>query len=419
MPWYHVFLTYRDAENALCRLIHYDIASVSALHQQLLTPLQTQRPLRIDGHTIPGIPAIQSFQVFQSARSFTALQLPDGSSPLDHAPDTVHFLFERGIVEGVMPYAPAIILPRLRAVLLSHNEASSADSLSRSEPTRARHLPSRRKPQVSRIAEAPRQDSEHPHLWLYYLLCGYAALGNTVLSGLVRWVETGSYPTALRALLRTDAAALAWPMLASMLVGLGLLAMYYLAQWGEHSSWRLTLLNCSLLVGIAFVNLINGFTLSPGDLASNGALFIYVVPYSLLVYVITGMTYTFTASRPSSLENVPHMRCVWLLLRQNRVLVLAALLMSLGGVTAYFQLSSAYHLAYPLWFGYLIGGIVLWGVIEYYQRRPAFQRPHTRTRLIHQSKQNETHDLALPPLPSLDTQGDGVMDLPSLPPLDS
>ena len=90
-------------------------------------------------------------------------------------------------------------------------------------------------------------------------------------------------------------------------------------------------------------------------------------------------------------------------------------MLSLGGVTAYSQLASAYRLAYPLWFGYLVGGIVLWGVVQHYQRRLV---DPPRVRMGHRSQLSVIHDLALPPLPALDSPDTEALTLPPLPSLD-
>jgi hypothetical protein len=395
----------------VCHLIQYDVTSVSALHRQLLTPLQTQRPLRIDGHEIPGIPAIQRFTVYQSAQPFAALRLPDGSRPLDHAPDTVGFLFERGLVAGVTPYDPAVMLPRLRALLQSRHEAvTTREPASRVETPQPRVGSS-----VSKTATTPRREGDHPLLWLYYVMCGYAALGNTVFTGLMRWVELGAQPTGLRAFLRTDAGALMWPMLASMLLGLGLLGIYYALQLGSRSRWWLTALNSSLLAVLLYANLVNLFQIAFGAPIPSTVLLIYAIPYSLLLGVVAVITFTFASPLSSLPGTRGHQDALQPLWHQHRGVVAAAAMLGLGGVTAYSQLSSAYRLAYPLWFGYLFGGVVLWGVLQHYQRRRVnlpTERQASRSRNI------GIDHLALPSLPPIDAFDVEAVALPALPSLD-
>jgi hypothetical protein len=397
MTWYHAFLTYRDMDGAICHLIQYDITSISILHSELLVPLQAQRPLSLDGHVIPGTPAIQRLQIYQSACQFTELQLPDGSGALDHPPDTVRFLFERGVVEGVELYTPSILLPFLRTVAASSRDREEGD-LSTME-TKSR--PPVHSPKV------------YLTTWLYYVLCGYAALGNTVITGLVRWVETGSHPTALGALLRYDALALTWPMMTSMLVGLGLLGMYYLVLLMRGSRRLLTLMNSSLLAVIVTTNLVNLFTTSLVEQVSNGMLLRYAVPYLLLIGIVAGISFTFMtpqlpdrpADRGGHAPETHH--------RPQVVLVAFTFMLLFSAVFTYLGLSSDYRIAYPLWFSYLLGGIVLWAVILRSQRRLA--RRHDG-RIVHEAPLAVTFDPPLPSLPPLDTQGVESLALP-LPPL--
>jgi hypothetical protein len=421
MTWYHVFLTYRDADGAICSLIQYDIASAATLHAQLMALLQAQRPLILDRHVIPSIQAIQHLQVYQSTRPFAALRLPDGASPLDHQPDTVRFLFERGIVDAVAPYTPAFRTPSPRADGAIEPSATGGARavpglegvLDRVTAGLARGL--RRWRLLSPDPADPLPDARSPHLYLYYVLCGYAALGNTVLTGLVRWVETGSQPTWLRALLRVDADALAWPMLASMLVGLGLLGMYYLVQWRGWSRRLLTLMNLSFLTVILAANLINVFAIPAGATTASGALLIYVVPYLLLIGVVAAITFTFATPQPSSHHVDRGRRDPWPLRRQNGVLVAVTLTLILGAVTAHLRLSSDYRIAYPLWFGYLLGGLVLWWMV---MRGPVVAVRRSVLPASRVSGTNVSVDLALPALPPLDVAAAREQGWPALPSLD-
>jgi hypothetical protein len=375
MTWYHVFLTYRDTDGAICHLIQYDIAPVSTLHSELLVPLQAQRPLSLDGHVIPGIPAIQRLQIFQSACPFAELQLPDGSSALDHSPDTVRFLFDRGIVEEVKLYTPPILIPFLRTVAASSRDRGDADP----HRTGAKSHP------------PVRAVSVYPTVWLYYVLCGYAALGNTILTGLVRWVETGLHPTALGALLRHDALARTWPMMTSMLVGLGLLGMYYLVLLVRGSRRLLTLMNSSLLAVIVATNLINLFMTSLEEQVSSGTLLMYVVPYLLLLGIVAGISFTFATPQ------LPNRR-------------------SDRGGPEPVSWHRPYRIAYPLWFSYLFGGIVLWAVILRSQRHLVRRR---EGRVVHKAPSAATSDLSLPSLPPLDIQGAESLAMPLLPDLEN
>jgi hypothetical protein len=399
MTWYHAFLTYRDADGTICHLIQYDIDSVFTLHSELLVPLQAQRPLSLDGHVIPGISAIQRLQVYQSACSFAELRLPDNSSTLDHSPDTVRFLFERGIVDGVEPYTPSILRPILRTVAASSRDREGEDPHTMEVQTRS-HV---------------RDVDVYPKMWLYYVLCGYAALGNTVLTGLVRWVETGPYPTALNALLRHDALALTWPMMTSMLVGLGLLGTYYLVLLVRGSRRLLTLMNSSLLAAIVATNLVNLFTTSLEEQVSIGTLLLYVGPYLLLLGVVAEISFNFAT--PQLPDRRPG-RGVHELEPQHRLNVVPVaftLTLCFSAVITYLGLPNDYRIAYPLWFGYLSGGTILWAMILRSQRHMAHQPVRES---VPAPIMTGTNDLRLPPLPYLETQANGTMDLPLLPSLD-
>jgi hypothetical protein len=400
MTWYHAFLTYRDTDGAICHLIQYDITSVSILHSELLVPLQAQRPLSLGGHVIPGIPAIQRLQIFQSACPFAELQLPDGSGALDHSPDTVRFLFDRGIVDEVKLYTPPILIPFLRTVAASSRDREEVNP----HTTGAKSHP------------PVRTASVYPTVWLYYVLCGYAALGNTILTGLVRWVETGLHPTALGALLRHDALALTWPMMTSMLVGLGLLGIYYLVLLVRRSRRLLTLMNSSLLTVLVATNLVNLFMPSLEEQVSSGTLLMYLVPYLLLLGIVAGISFTFATPqlpdrRSDRSGHEPASRP-----RPNTMLVAFTLILLFSAVFTYLGLSSDYRIAYPLWFSYLFGGIVLWAVILRSQRHLVRRRDG---RVVHAAPSAATPYLPLPSLPPLDTQGAEGLAMPLLPDLEN
>jgi hypothetical protein len=403
MIWYHAFLTYRDADGAICQLIQYDIASISTLHSELLDPLQAQRTLSLAGHIIPGLPAIQRLQIYQSVCSFAELRLPDGSSALDHAPETVRFLCERGIVKGVELYTPPMFLPLLQTVVASNGDYAG------SEPHTSGALTDQRN----------RGEGVYPPMWLYYVLCGYAALGNTLLTGLVRWVETGSNPTWLGALLRNDAPALVWPMLTSMLIGLGLLGTYYVVLLWRKSQWLLTLMNSCLLVVILTTNLVNLFTPSLEEPVPDGTLLIYVVPYLLLLAIVVAISFTFATPQLPDHRSDRDDRDPWSwhdqVYYQNPVLVAITLILLLTAVTAHLGLSSDYRLAYPLWFGYLSVGLVLWAVLLRTQQRLYHQRTES---VVTEVTNAIIPDLMLPLLPPLDTQKADSQALPLLSSLD-
>jgi hypothetical protein len=153
-----------------------------------------------------------------------------------------------------------------------------------------------------------------------------------------------------------------------MLVGLGLLGMYYLVLLVRGSRRLLTLMNSSLLAVIVATNLINLFMTSLEEQVSSGTLLMYVVPYLLLLGIVAGISFTFaTPQLPNRRSDRGGPEPVsWH--RPNAVLVAFTLMLLFSAVFTYLGLSSDYRIAYPLWFSYLFGGIVLWAVILRSQR---------------------------------------------------
>lgn len=423
MTWFHVFLAYRDIDGAICYLIQYDIASTTALHAQIIQPLQEQRPFILDNPMISPLQVIQYLQVYESTCPFAMLRLPDGSSPIDHQPDTLQFLFERGVVDKVELYTPEF-LPSL-----PHNNGTTETALNTSTRpdsiliglmarVRAGIENGLQRWLLSPLDHTDQLTDRHfPHIWLYYILCGYAALGNTVLTNLVRWVETGPHPTWLHNFLRNDATALVWPMLTSMLLGIGLLATYYVAQWRGLSRGLLTLMNGSLLTTILATNLATMFSIPEGATSNPSTLMIYIMPYLVFIGIVAVITFTLaTRGEPKFSRGTSYRYTCALPLRLHEWVLLAATSMTLiGAVSAYLRLSTDYRIAYPLWFSYLFGGIILWSRIL---RSPIGMDGRDAQATASVFLTNSTVDGELPALPRLDTMEDLDQGLPVLPSLD-
>jgi hypothetical protein len=174
-------------------------------------------------------------------------------------------------------------------------------------------------------------------------------------------------------------------------------------------------MNSSLLATIVVTNLVNVFRTSLEEQLSIGTLLIYVGPYLLLLGVVAGISFTFATPqlpdrRPGRGVHKPE---PWH--RPNVVPVAFTLLLLFSAGIAYLGLASNYRIAYPIWFGYLIGGIILWAMILRSQRHMAHQPVRER---IHAPIMTGTSDLRLPPLPYLETQMNAPTDLPLLPSLD-
>jgi hypothetical protein len=203
-----------------------------------------------------------------------------------------------------------------------------------------------------------------------------------------------------------------------MLVGLGLLGMYYLVLLVRGSRRLLTLMNSSLLAVIVATNLINLFMTSLEEQVSSGTLLMYVVPYLLLLGIVAGISFTFaTPQLPNRRSDRGGPEPVsWH--RPNAVLVAFTLMLLFSAVFTYLGLSSdyrIYRIAYPLWFSYLFGGIVLWAVILRSQRHLVRRR---EGRVVHKAPSAATSDLSLPSLPPLDIQGAESLAMPLLPDLE-
>jgi hypothetical protein len=216
-------------------------------------------------------------------------------------------------------------------------------------------------------------------------------------------------------MIRVDAVAQTWPLLASLLVGLGLVVTYHLVRWRDWPRIRLLPLNVSLLLVILAGNLVNGFGMPADAQVPSGALMLYVAPYLLLVGVVAGITFTFTIHptlRPSRIVRYHYQLFLHL---QDWALLAALITMLIGVGVTHLRLSTDYRIAYPLWFGYLLGGIILWFIIVRLRvgglRRYLARHPPSEESLVLSSGE-------LPRLPPLNVDSPVDMRLPALPPLD-
>jgi MFS family permease len=157
-------------------------------------------------------------------------------------------------------------------------------------------------------------------------------------------------------------------------------------------------MNTSFLAVIVTTNLINLFTTSLEEQVSSGTLLIYAVPYLLLLGVVAGISFTFmTPQLPDRRSDRDgHESESWH--RSYVVPIAFALMLLFSAVFTYLGLASDYRIGYPLWFSYLLGGIVLWAVILRSQRHLVRQRDMP---VVQDAPLAETLDPPLPPLPPL------------------
>lgn len=415
MTVYHLFLTYLDENDEENTLIYQNIASEQEL-QAIISPIQTYRIASILDHTIDPSKIIH-LRIYRSEILFEDLQLPDGQSPVERQYDYIMYFFDHDMVDGIRICTDEFLIalptneqrPIIDSQELQHEEGIEdlLPNLSlvqppiddrqreyRSEPT---SLFSIRDQEFTRKREA-----------LFFVLCNFAYIGNFLLLVMTRWTEL-SNPLFL-SVFGGDTVITLWSIISSILIFIALFGSKYILINRGKSSAVLAVSYIGILVGMLIINVSLNFQFTVIEDLNTGFLVIaYSSAYILMVGEIVIIAFTLFYDTPASL---PSRELLYHELTKmvNPILVIASATMFTGMVVTNLVLSTRYNIFFPIWFGYLFFGIVLWILaIQLNIRKLQWQRSiEYRIQLVAKFP-------ALPPLAQ--EQREEQSQLPVLPPL--
>jgi hypothetical protein len=415
MSFYHLFLTYLDENDEEKKLLHHSIASEQELEAIILS-IQEYRTVSIDDRSINPSKIIH-LRIYQSEIPFEDLRLPDGLSPVGRQYDYIMYFFDNEMVEGIRICTDQFIiaLPTEEEINLVDNDEldnkalvedlipefptleTQVQEIQLKQGSRHRSLFSIRDQEFTRKREA-----------LFFILCNFAYIGNFMLLVMLRWTELPN-PTFLSTF-NGDTAITFWSIISSVLIFITLFGSKHVLKKRGKSSTVLALIYSGILVGMLVINVPMNFQfMSSGSINTGFLVISYASAYLLMTgeVVIIAFTLFYDAATTLLGRELLYQELTKIV---NPLLVIASATMFTGMLVTNLVLSTRYNIFFPIWFGYLFFGVVLWVLaIQLNIRKLQWQRS------IEYKIQLVAEFPALPPLTS--DHGWERSQLPALPPL--
>jgi hypothetical protein len=415
MTFYHLFLTYLDENDEENQLLYRNIASEQEL-QAIIAPFQTQHTASILDHTIDPSKIIH-LRIYRSEGLFQDLQLPDGQSPVERQYDYTMYFFDRDMVDGIQICTDEFLtaLPTNEQLpIINSNESQHEEVLDDVLPNLLTLTPpgydTQREFRSEPISVFSIRDQEFTRKreGLFFVLCNFAYIGNFLLLAMIRWTELPN-PMFL-SVFSEDTVISLWSIISSVLIFVTLFGSKYILINRGRSSAVLALSYIGILVGMLVINVSFNFQFTSMEDLNTGFLVIaYSSAYILMAGEIVVIAFTLFYDDAASLFG-RELLYQELTKMVNPILVVASATMFTGMLVTNLVLSTRYNIFFPIWFGYLFFGIVLWILaIQLNIRKLQWQRS------IEYKIQLVAEFPLLPPLTQ--EQMEEPSQLPALPPL--
>jgi hypothetical protein len=395
-----------------------NIASEQEL-QAIITSLQAQRTVSILDHTVNPSTIIH-LRIYRSEIRFQDLQLPDGQSPVGHQYDYIMYFFDHEMVDGIQictdEFLTALPPDRERTLVdgdeLEHKQLiedvipnlSTLGTLVQDTPYEHTHACV----EPTSLFSIRNQEFTRKRDALFFILCNFAYIGNFLLLVMMRWTELPN-PTFLL-VFSGDTVITLWSIISSVLIFVTLFGSKFILINRGKSSTVLALSYIGILIGMLVINVSLNFQFtSIADVNTGFFVMTYSSAYILMVGEIVIIAFTLFYNAAASLLG-RELLYQELTKMVNPILVIASATMFTGMVVTNLVLSTRYNIFFPIWFGYLFFGIVLWILaIQLNIRKLQWQRSiEYRIQLVAEFP-------TLPPL-TQDQRGERSR-LPALPPL--
>lgn len=415
MSFYHLFLTYLDENDEEIKLLHHNITSEQEL-EAIITPIQAYRTFSIFDHSINPSKIIH-LRIYWSEIPFEDLQLPDGQSPVGRQYDYIMYFFDNEMVEGVRICTDQFIitLPTEEEVNDERNgERDSAEGIQDVIPESSTVVvpiqPTQQKQETEPFSVLLIRDQEFAQKkeTLFFILCNFAYIGNFLLLVLLRWTELPN--PSFQSIFSGDTVITLWSIISSVIVFSTLFGFKHVLMKRGMNSTVLALTYTGVLIGMLVINVSLNFQLLSSESLTTGFLTIsYASAYVLMAGEVVIIAFTLFYDARSTLlgRELFYQELTKIV---NPILVIGSATMFTGMLVTNLVLSTRYNIFFPIWFGYLFFGVVLWILsIQLNIRKLQWQRSiEYRIQLVAEFP-------ALPPLPPDREQKRS--QLPLLPPL--
>lgn len=365
MTFYHLFLTYLDETDEENKLLYPNIASEQEL-QAIITPIQAQCTVSISDHTVNPSKIIH-LRIYRSEIRFQDLQIPNGQSPVGHQYDYIMYFFDHEMVDGIQ-----ICTDEFLIALPPEGERTLVDGDELEHTERIEDVIPNLSTLGTLVQDTPREHgSEPPSLFairnqeftrkrdaLFFILCNFAYIGNFLLLVMMRWTELPN-PTFL-SVFSGDTVITLWSIISSVLIFVMLFGSKFILINRGKSSTILALSYIGILVGMLVINVSLNFQFT--SIAGVNTEF-FVITYSSAYILMVGeiVIIAFTLFYDAAVSLLGRELLYQELTKMvNPILVIASATMFTGMVVTNLVLSTRYNIFFPIWFGYLFFGVVLW-----------------------------------------------------------
>ena len=345
MSWYHVFLSYTKEDGEDQTLLQYNTTE-DEIRSKILTPLNQEQAFFLIGYVIQPS-AVLRLQIYRSEREYQNLVLPDGRSPIGRQHEYVRYYFDHNQVQGVED-CTASFLSRSTEVRIEETE-SFQDRIEE-------FVAADTSLQTSRFGNGNGLSSRYD--LKIFVPCTLAYFGQLVFLVLQRWVDSQNTDFFMT-VYRGDTILTFWAILSAAISFAVIFGVtFVLSKKGWKGSY-IAIVNAVSLLVLLVVNIPINFNLDTNQ--AEYPIIVYSTPILIMVGEIALISYTLFMKFDGLLIKEKE------LLHQEMTRVLGSLLtmpfviMIIGILVTFLsQTMLAWKIVFPVWFGYLILGAVIW-----------------------------------------------------------
>ena len=345
MSWHHVFLSYTKEDGEEQTLLQYNTTE-EEIRSKIITPMNLDQAFFLLGYVIKPSAVLQ-LQIYRSEREYQNLVLPDGRSPIGRQHDYVRYYFDHNQVQGVEDLTASFLS------MPTKDEVEEAEQLQdRIEEFVAADSPLR----TSQVGRTNGLRSRY-NLKIF-VPCTLAYFGQLVFLVLQRWVDSqnGDFFTTVY---RGNTILTFWSIVSAAISFAVIFGVtFFLSKRGWKSSY-IAIINAISLLVLLVVNIPMNFNL--GTTQAEYPIIVYSTPMLIMVGEIALISYTLFMNfdglliKEKELLHQEMTRVFGSLLTMPFVIMIIGIL-----VTFLSQATLAWKMVFPMWFGYLILGAVIW-----------------------------------------------------------
>ena len=345
MSWHHVFLSYTKEDGEEQTLLQYNTTE-EEIRSKIITPMNLDQAFFLLGYVIKPSAVLQ-LQIYRSEREYQNLVLPDGRSPIGRQHEYVRYYFDHNQVQGVEDLTASFLSMPTKV------EVEEAEQLQdRIEEFVAADSPLR----TSQVGRTNGLRSRY-NLKIF-VPCTLAYFGQLVFLVLQRWVDSqnGDFFTTVY---RGNTILTFWAIVSAAISFAVIFGVtFFLSKRGWKSSY-IAIINAISLLVLLVVNIPMNFNL--GTTQAEYPIIVYSTPMLIMVGEIALISYTLFMNfdglliKEKELLHQEMTRVFGSLLTMPFVIMIIGIL-----VTFLSQATLAWKMVFPMWFGYLILGAVIW-----------------------------------------------------------